>query len=144
MRSMLLTGVLVLAGALGAMTPSLATDGATPAQAETAVPPPTPPTSPVASGSAAPEEGPSALRGRLYLEQTCSGCHAIAAVDVSREKRAPAFRDILKLYPAEALEESLAEGIVTGHPDMPEVVLDPPQIGNVIAYLEALAVVTGR
>jgi len=31
-----------------------------------------------------------------------------------------------------------AEGIVTGHPSMPEFRLDPGQIGDVIAYLNSL------
>jgi mono/diheme cytochrome c family protein len=48
----------------------------------------------------------------------------------------------LRSYPASAIEESLAEGIVTGHPDMPVFVLDPPAIADVVAYLDALAVVT--
>ena len=32
----------------------------------------------------------------------------------------------------------LAEGIVTGHADMPEFVLTPDEIGAVISYLESL------
>jgi hypothetical protein len=32
----------------------------------------------------------------------------------------------------------LAEGIVTGHPTMPEFRLDPDQIENLIAYLKTL------
>jgi hypothetical protein len=38
----------------------------------------------------------------------------------------------------ESLQESLAEGIVTGHPSMPEFQLDPGQVGDVIAYLKSL------
>ena len=34
--------------------------------------------------------------------------------------------------------KSLAEGIVTGHPSMPEFKLDPGQVGDVIAYLKSL------
>ena len=41
-------------------------------------------------------------------------------------------------YPVENLEEALAEGIVTGHPTMPEFRLDPDQIENLIAYLKTL------
>jgi mono/diheme cytochrome c family protein len=33
---------------------------------------------------------------------------------------------------------SLAEGIVTGHPAMPEFRLEPDQIGDIIAYLKSL------
>jgi hypothetical protein len=33
------------------------------------------------------------------------------------------------------LEEALAEGIVTGHPDMPEFMASPDQINAIIAYI---------
>jgi len=49
-----------------------------------------------------------------------------------------AFRELHKRYPVEDLAESLAEGIVTGHPTMPEFRFDPAQIGDVIAYLKTL------
>lgn len=51
---------------------------------------------------------------------------------------APPFRTLHQRYPVESLEESLAEGIVTGHPDMPEFRFDPSQVGDVIAYLKSL------
>jgi cytochrome c len=41
-------------------------------------------------------------------------------------------------YPVERLEEALADGIVTGHPTMPELRLDPGQVGDVIAHLKSL------
>jgi len=41
-------------------------------------------------------------------------------------------------YPIEDLEEALAEGISTGHPDMPEFVADPQQIGAIVAYIRTL------
>jgi hypothetical protein len=37
-------------------------------------------------------------------------------------------------HPVEDLAKPLAEGIVTGHPTMPEFRFDPAQIGDVIAY----------
>jgi cytochrome c len=83
------------------------------------------------------------LTGKIFLEQTCSGCHAVGATGDSPLAKAPTFRDIVQRYPPEDLEESLAEGIVTGHPDMPQVELDPKTIADVIAYLDALKVVTG-
>jgi len=36
------------------------------------------------------------------------------------------------------LEEALAEGIFTGHPAMPEFVLEPEHIGDFIAFLKSL------
>ena len=35
-------------------------------------------------------------------------------------------------------EEPLAEGIITGHPTMPEFRFDPGQVGDIIAYLKSL------
>ena len=45
----------------------------------------------------------------------------------------------LKRYPAESIEEALAEGIVSGHPDMPEFVFEPPEIDAIFAYLDSLS-----
>ena len=43
-----------------------------------------------------------------------------------------------KTVPVEDLQEPLAEGIVTGHPTMPEFRFDPGQVGDIIAYLKSL------
>jgi cytochrome c len=40
---------------------------------------------------------------------------------------APPFRTLHERYPVEDLVEPLAEGIVTGHPTMPEFRFDPGQ-----------------
>ena len=36
------------------------------------------------------------------------------------------------------LQEALGEGIVTGHPTMPEFRLDPDQVGDFIEFLKSL------
>ncbi|WP_072392226.1 cytochrome c [Hyphomicrobium sp. CS1GBMeth3] len=77
--------------------------------------------------------------GRQALESRCSRCHAIGAEGASPHSEAPPFRDVVKRYPPEALEESLAEGIASGHPDMPEFVLAPEEIDGVVAYLNTLS-----
>jgi hypothetical protein len=41
-------------------------------------------------------------------------------------------------HPVETLGEALAEGIVTGHPTMPEFQLDPDQIHDLLSYLKTL------
>jgi hypothetical protein len=41
-------------------------------------------------------------------------------------------------YPLESLEEALGEGIVTGHPTMPEFRLDADQVNDFIAFLRTL------
>lgn len=77
-------------------------------------------------------------QGRQALESRCSRCHAIGPEGESTHAAAPAFREIVKRYPPEDLEESLAEGITSGHPDMPEYILSPEEIGAVVAYLNTL------
>jgi mono/diheme cytochrome c family protein len=81
--------------------------------------------------------------GRAVLDANCGGCHALGAEAASPNPDAPPFHEVLRRYPAADLQESLGEGIVTGHPDMPEVTLEPDQIAAVIAYLDAVAVVMG-
>jgi cytochrome c len=77
-------------------------------------------------------------KGKTALESRCSRCHAIGVDDVSRHNEAPPFREIVRRYPPENLAESLAEGIVSGHPDMPQFVMAPEEIGDVIEYLSSL------
>ena len=50
----------------------------------------------------------------------CVNCHAIDKLSPSPLTIAPPFRDLHKKYPVEQLQEALAEGVVTGHPTMPE------------------------
>lgn len=79
-----------------------------------------------------------ATRGRVFVEDNCSVCHATGASGPSPNLLAPRFRDLHELYPVESLGEALAEGIVTGHPEMPQFTLDPRQIEDVIVYLKTL------
>jgi cytochrome c len=75
---------------------------------------------------------PRAQRGRNFQ------CHAIGPVGDSPLRIAPPFRKLHERYPVETLAEALAEGIVTGHPSMPEFRLDVAQINDLIAYLKSL------
>lgn len=76
--------------------------------------------------------------GLAVLEDNCAKCHALGPEGRSPHGDAPPFREIVRRYPPESLEEALAEGIVTGHTDMPEFVFTPEQIDNLVAYLETL------
>jgi len=76
--------------------------------------------------------------GRLLAETDCAHCHAIGPSGTSPLPPAPPFRTLHTRYPVENLEEALAEGIVVGHPAMPEFRLDPDQIENLIAYLKTM------
>lgn len=81
---------------------------------------------------------PAAQRGFVFVRTNCARCHSIDKVSPSPLKQAPPFRTLHERYPVESLEESLAEGIITGHPSMPEFRLDPGQVADVIAYLKSL------
>lgn len=80
----------------------------------------------------------AADRGLTFVKANCSICHAIGRYDESPLAIAPPLRTLHNLYPIEQLEESLAEGIVTGHPSMPQFQLDGAQINDLIAYLKTL------
>jgi cytochrome c len=81
---------------------------------------------------------PSEQRGLVFVRTNCSRCHSVDKVSKSPLPMAPPFRTLHERYPVENLEEPLAEGIITGHPSMPEFKLDPGQIADVIAYLKSL------
>lgn len=72
------------------------------------------------------------------MQAYCARCHAVGRIGDSPLPAAPPFHVLHERYPVESLEESLAEGIVTGHPDMPEFSFDSGQVGDVIAYLKSL------
>jgi mono/diheme cytochrome c family protein len=76
--------------------------------------------------------------GEALLTKNCGPCHAVGRTGDSPRKEAPAFRTLGQRYPVESLEEALGEGIITGHPDMPEFSFDADQVGAIIAYLKSV------
>jgi cytochrome c len=83
-------------------------------------------------------QSPAAQRGLNFVRANCARCHSIDKVSESPLKIAPPFRTLHLRYPIESLQEAFAEGIRTGHDNMPEFRLDPGQIGDVIAYFKTL------
>lgn len=77
-------------------------------------------------------------RGEGLLKANCASCHAISRTGDSAHRFAPAFRTLGQRYPIESLEEALGEGIVSGHPDMPEFKFDAADVGAIIAYLKSI------
>lgn len=82
-----------------------------------------------------PTDATTLAEGQEMAEIMCGLCHATGTSDPSPMADAPAFRDISKLYPVEYLEESLAEGIVAGHDQMPEIEFSPEEIDAFLGYL---------
>ena len=77
-------------------------------------------------------------RGRQLAQDNCARCHSVGPVGESPLEPAPPFRTFGDKWPPSHLAEALAEGIVVGHPDMPEFVFSEPEIDGLIAYLESL------
>ncbi|WP_315739033.1 MULTISPECIES: cytochrome c [unclassified Bradyrhizobium] len=80
----------------------------------------------------------SQQRGQAFAKAHCARCHAIGRTGESPFEPAPPFRNLHLRYPIESLGEALAEGIVTGHPAMPQFQLAPPQIHDLLSYLKSL------
>ena len=68
----------------------------------------------------------------------CSRCHAIDRTGTSAHREAPAFRTLGQRYPIDFLAEALAEGLVTGHPDMPEFVFEIRDVDAILSYLRSI------
>lgn len=78
------------------------------------------------------------LRGQQITAGTCASCHATGPVGDSPMSAATPLREIAGRYPLDQLEEAFAEGLVTGHPAMPEFVFRASEIDDLMAYLQTL------
>jgi cytochrome c len=76
--------------------------------------------------------------GGSLLEIYCSSCHAIGPEGESPHDQAPPFRTLHERYDVGDLEEALVEGLVSGHPDMPEFEFPPEQASAIVWYLKSL------
>ena len=91
-------------------------------------------TAPVLAQEAATPSG----RGEFLLTTNCARGHAVGRTGASPHSAAPPFRTLSRKYKIEGLAEALAEGLSTGHPDMPEFVFAPEDVGAIIDYLESI------
>ena len=95
----------------------------------------------VAAGVAVASQGAAAQNlkhGEELLTRSCGSCHAVGRSGESAHKFAPPFRTLGQRYPNESLEEALGEGVMSGHPDMPEFAFDARDVGAIIAYLKSI------
>ena len=92
-----------------------------------------------AAGAALPrDERALESRGEALLMANCSRCHAIGRSGNSTHPEAPAFRTLGQRYPIEVLAEALAEGLSSGHPDMPEFRFEIDDVNAILAYLGSI------
>ena len=86
-----------------------------------------------------PLEGAELLaRGEAMAETLCAQCHAVRRTGDSPHREAIKFRQISWRYPIGDLAEPLAEGIMVGHPDMPEWQFEPMDIEALLTYIESI------
>jgi len=78
--------------------------------------------------------------GAALAKRLCARCHSVDASGKSPIANAPPFRTFKSKWPLSYLEEALAEGIVTGHEEMPEVRLSPDEIEQLLSHIESLPV----
>jgi cytochrome c len=90
------------------------------------------------TAAAAADERTTLQRGEAVVSHNCSRCHAIGRTGASTHPQAPPFRTLGKRYPIESLEEALGEGIISGHPDMPEFSFAGDDVGAIVAYLKSI------
>lgn len=93
-----------------------------------------------AAASASAQAAPSPARGLELVRRNCGMCHAVGERGDSPNRAAPPFRELGRRYPVDDLAEALAEGILTGHPAMPQFRFAPAEVEDIIAYLKTIQV----
>jgi mono/diheme cytochrome c family protein len=77
-----------------------------------------------------------ARRGRVFAEQWCSECHAVAPNDAAGDPAAPDFPEIAEEPSATAY--ALRVFLRTPHVTMPNFILVPDDIEDIISYILSL------
>jgi len=90
------------------------------------------------ANSAFAESADRLARGHLLVQRYCAGCHAVNREGESPNAAAPPFRDLHQRYAVDNLAEALAEGILVGHPAMPEMRFPPDDVQAILAYLKSV------
>jgi mono/diheme cytochrome c family protein len=75
-------------------------------------------------------------RGRILAEQQCSHCHAVKRDEVSSDPEAPSFAEV-------AAEPSITEYMLrvflkTSHPTMPNLIIKPEDVDDLVSYIMSL------
>jgi mono/diheme cytochrome c family protein len=91
-----------------------------------------------ATATAASAQVDQTSRGRLLVQRYCAGCHAIDRSGKSPNAAAPPFRELNSRYKIDDLGEALAEGILVGHPAMPEMRFPPDDVAAILAYIKSV------
>ena len=74
--------------------------------------------------------------GGAYAQTVCAQCHTINGAEPSPEPTAPPF-EVVANTPG-MMGTALAVWLTTSHPTMPNIVLEPQDLDNVIAFILTL------
>jgi mono/diheme cytochrome c family protein len=77
-----------------------------------------------------------AAAGEAYAEKVCAQCHAIHPSGLSPELTAPPFKGVANT--PGMTDTALRVWLRTSHPTMPNIVVEPQDMDNVIAYILSL------
>ena len=97
-----------------------------------------PPPAPPLLAETTPATAAEIARGKQLVQMACVSCHAIEADASSPHPDAAPLARLSENYPVALLDEAFAEGIMVGHPDMPEFKLLPEDVRALIGYLESI------
>jgi mono/diheme cytochrome c family protein len=89
-----------------------------------------------ASAALAQSSGELARRGEELAARECATCHPVQGG--SPVQKAPPFREIARRMDVETLKRGLTSGVLSGHPTMPRLGLDPGQIDAIATYIGSL------
>ena len=83
------------------------------------------------------QERGDASKGRSFARKVCSECHAVLPSEpISPNAKAPIFKAIANTPGMTAT--ALAAWLRTSHPTMPNLIIDPEDMDDVIAYILSL------
>jgi mono/diheme cytochrome c family protein len=75
--------------------------------------------------------------GAVYAEQICAACHAVLANEnMSPLPQAPTFQSVADT--PGMTELALTVWLQSSHPTMPNIILKPDDLRNVVAYIRSL------
>ena len=92
----------------------------------------------LAAASPATSPDPALAHGRHVAERDCALCHAVDIGARSPNPSAPTFSAIRLRFNPIALEKALAPMPSRGHAAMPPRTLNPDEIPDLVAYIQAV------
>lgn len=91
----------------------------------------------LATGAAA-QDRAQRERGEVLVRTHCAQCHATGESGKSPNRAAPPMRELHRRYDLDSLANALEEGMLRGHPAMPEFDFSRKDIDAIVVYLRSI------